>query len=130
MIRITMLMLCLVLAAAAAGRYQAEVDVRETRTELRRLEQAKRSEINEIKLLRAEIAYLESPERLSKIAAQMTELEPMAGDQLLTAGDFIVAFGDLAATAQSAPKTPGIPSTGHEDDIVRAVAVADLGAVR
>ncbi len=94
MIRVTMIFLCLILAAAAAGRYQAEVRVKEKREQLRTLESLKAKEIAEIKLLRAEIAYLESPNRLAVIAEKATTLKPLTGAQLLTADDFAVAFGE------------------------------------
>lgn len=94
MLRVTMLLLCLILAAAAAGRYKAEAAVRETREELRRLDRTKTQELTKIQVLRAEVAYLESPERLAAIAAKMTDLEPLTGAQLLTAEDFKVAFGE------------------------------------
>lgn len=94
MLRLTMILLCFVLAAAAAGRYKAEAAVRETRTELRQLDQAKTLEATKIQVLRAEVAYLESPERLGVIATKMTDLKPLSGAQLLTADDFKVVFGD------------------------------------
>ncbi len=102
MMRLTMILLCLMLAAAAAGRYQAEAAVRETRSELQRLDRAKIRELTEIQLLRAEVAYLESPERLAAIATKVTDLEPLSGAQLLTAEDFGVAF---SAGARPQPPT-------------------------
>lgn len=107
MLRITMLLLCLILAAAAAGRYKAEAAVRETRNELRQLEQTKSQELTRIQVLRAEVAYLESPERLAAIAEKMTNLEPLTGAQLMTADDFKVAFGD-GATPRTA-SSPALP---------------------
>lgn len=100
MLRVTMLLLCLILAAAAAGRYKAEAAVRETRDELRRLDRTKAQELTKIQVLRAEVAYLESPERLAAIATKMTDLEPLTGAQLLTAEDFKVAFGEQDAASR------------------------------
>lgn len=120
MLRLTLLLLCLILTGAAAGRYKAEAAVRETRGELRRLDSAKASELLKIQVLRAEVAFLESPERLSMIAEEMTDLEPLSGAQLLTAQDFQVAFGAAAgATAGS----------GGADKPV-AIAQADSSALR
>ncbi len=107
MLRITMLLLCLILAAAAAGRYKAEAAVRETRNELRQLEQTKSQELTRIQVLRAEVAYLESPERLAAIAEKMTDLEPLTGAQLMTADDFKVAFGD--GTTPGTASSPALP---------------------
>jgi hypothetical protein len=86
------MLLCLILAAAAAGRYRAEVAVRETRAEILRLERQKARAQEEIALLRAEIAYLESPERLAHLAATMTSLTPLTGAQFMTAREFVAAF--------------------------------------
>jgi len=102
MLKFTMLLLCLILAGAAAGRYKAEAAVRDMRGELRQLDGEKAAELSKIQVLRAEVAYLESPERLSAIAEKMTNLEPLTGAQLLTADDFHLAFGDGAAKPHAA----------------------------
>lgn len=119
MVRLTMIMLCFLLAAAAAGRYQAEVSVREAKREIEELDRAKTKELSEIQVLRAEIAYLESPERLAKIAERLTDLEPLSGSQLMTADEFIVAFGN----DEEAPMRPAQPDG---DVILHALAMADL----
>ncbi len=93
MMRLTMILLCFLLAAAAAGRYKAEAAVRESRIELRRLDRAKAQEVSAIQALRAEVAYLESPERLAGVADAVTNLKPLTGAQLMTAEDFVAAFG-------------------------------------
>lgn len=94
MIRITTIFLCLLLAAAAAGRYRAEVSVRETRMELEKLETSKLEEERSIQMLRAEVAYLESPERLAKIAKAKTDLRPSESGQTPNAQEFAAAFRD------------------------------------
>ena len=94
MLRISMLLLCLIVAAAAAGRYKADAAVREMRRELGRIDRAKADELSRIQALRAEVAFLESPENLSGIATKMTNLQPLTGAQLLTAQDFGLAFGE------------------------------------
>lgn len=125
MIRLSMFVFWLLLLAAVAGRYQAEVSVRDARAELKRLQQEKSEEIREIQILRAELAYLESPDRLAGLAERLTELEPLSGAQLLTADDFLLAFGDAgnaraARLDQRRDANPAAPS----------LAVADLGALR
>lgn len=119
MMRFTMILLCLVLAAAAAGRYQAEAAVRETRNDLRRLEQTKEKELSSIQLLRAEIAYLESPDRLAEIAESMTDLDPLSGSQLMTAEDFAVAFAKEAAKD---------PAAASGEIAIEVAALADYSA--
>ncbi|MEO1243562.1 MAG: hypothetical protein AAFX54_16765 [Pseudomonadota bacterium] len=120
MIRITTIFLCMLLAAAAAGRYRAEVSVKETRSELRRLETSKLEELRAIQMLRAEVAYLENPNRLSKIAQAKTDLRPSEREQLLTARQLAVIMnGDDAEVARSDDSAPG-------DVITNAIAMAQL----
>lgn len=119
MVRITMILLCLLLAGAAAGRYQAEVSVRETRREIQDLDRARAEELSQIQLLRAEVAYLESPDRLAQVAARVTDLEPLSGRQLMTADEFIASLGD-------APRAAAPLET---DIILHALAMADANPV-
>lgn len=90
--RFTTFLLCLILAAAAAGRYKAEIAVREAKNEARELERQKTEELSSIQVLRAEVAYLERPERLAEIAGMVTGLVPLSGAQLMTAEDLEIAF--------------------------------------
>jgi len=107
MLKFTMLLLCLILAGAAAGRYKAEAAVRDMRGEIRHLDGEKAAELSKIQVLRAEVAYLESPERLSAIAQKMTDLEPLTGSQLLTAEDFHLAFREGDAKPHAAAPAAG-----------------------
>ena len=118
MIRITTIFLCILLAAAAAGRYRAEESVRKARDDLQRLEFRKVEELSAVKMLRAEIAYLEGPARLAKIAEIRTDLRPSNRDQLLTARQFAASFGDEEIDAQS------LPGQRQNDTITNAVAMA------
>lgn len=120
MIRITTIFLCLLLAAAAAGRYRAEVSVRETRMELEKLETSKLEEERSIQMLRAEVAYLESPERLAKIAKAKTDLRPSDGEQTLNAQDFAAAFGDTEIYLDDDEAAP------QSDLILHALAMAPV----
>lgn len=96
MVRLTMLLLCLLLAAAAAGRYQAEIAVRESRKEIESLKAKRATELQQIQTLRAEIAYLENPERLAILASKLTDLKPVSASQLMSASEFRVAFSSEA----------------------------------
>jgi hypothetical protein len=120
MLRITMMLLCVILAAAAFGRYKAEVSVREARRELKAIEDAKARELSEIRMLRAEVAFLERPERLAKIAARYTDLHPLTGAQLATAEEFIAAVS-------AKPETKNEANRMEEDIIGRVLTVADAG---
>ena len=122
MIRLTMILLCLMLAGAVAGRYQAEVRVKQLKEDIRALERVKSKELTEIQLLRAEIAYLESPERLAVIAERTTSLAPLTGRQLLSAEEFVAVLGNEDRTDRPAP-----PS--DVDAILHAIAMADASSV-
>ncbi len=113
MMRITTLLLCLILAAAAAGRYKAEVAVQDAKSEVRALDRQKAEELSSIQVLRAEVAFLERPERLAQIAQAVTGLEPLTGAQLATADDLRFALAaDEALTL--APATTPVTVAGLE----------------
>jgi len=120
MIRIATIFLCLLLAGAAAGRYRAEVSVRETRSELQQLENTKIEEERTIQMLRAETAFLENPERLSKIADAKTTLRPSARSQILSAREFAAVFGDKDDAL------PSEPAPIDTDIIFNALAMASI----
>jgi hypothetical protein len=118
MMRFTTFLLCLILAAAAAGRYKAEIAVRETKSEARALDRQKAEELSSIQVLRAEVAYLERPERLAEIAQTYTGLAPLKGAQLMTAEDLELAFaaarGDAEASAQPVRPAAKVTVAGLE----------------
>lgn len=120
MIRIITLFLCVVLTAAAAGRYSADASVREAKQELERLDLERIEEARAIQVLRAEIAYLENPERLAKIAGLATELRPTALEQTHNARDFAALMGAEEAMPEiEAPKP-------NRDFIGDALAMAQM----
>jgi len=124
MIRITTIFLCLLLAAAAAGRYRAEVSVKETRSELKRLEISKVEEQRTIQILRADVAYLENPQRLSEIANTKTDLRPSERGQVLTAQEFAVLMNGEEFDEEVDPDfTPS-------DVITNAIAMAQISDVQ
>ena len=120
MIRVTTIFLCLLLAAAAAGRYRAEVSVKETRSELKRLELSKVEELRSIQILRADVAYLENPQRLAEIADAKTDLRPSEHGQILTAREFAVLMNGVDFDEEADPEfTPS-------DVITNAIAMAQI----
>ncbi len=121
MFRITTIFLCVLLAAAAVGRYRAEQSVQKTRMELERLETARLDELQQIQLLRAEVAYLENPERLAKIARAKTDLRPSEPVQIVSVQQFVVAMTGADALPID---TGGAPS----EAITNAIAMAQLSA--
>ena len=122
MIRVTTVFLCLLLAAAAAGRYRAEESVRHTKSAISEIETSKLEEARRIQMLRAEIAYLENPERLAKIAGAKTDLRPSESRQILSADEFVAFFGD----EEAAPAPAKTPVNG--DVILHALAMVSTSA--
>lgn len=122
MIRISTIFLCMLLAAAAVGRYRAEVSVKEARQEIERLDEAKIDEKRAIQMLRAEIAYLENPERLARIAEAKTDLRPSQGAQTLSARQFAAAFD-----ADEMLFDPNGQKPAEQDVILHALTMAQLG---
>ncbi len=123
MIRITTIFLCVLLAAAAFGRYRAEVSVRELREDIQQIETSQVEELRSIQMLRAEIAYLENPDRLAKVAGTKTDLRPSDSAQLVNAREFAVLLGDTDYVAEEAPAQEG-------DVILHALAMAQLTDVK
>ncbi|MEO1013808.1 MAG: hypothetical protein AAFX08_01335 [Pseudomonadota bacterium] len=92
--RLSLIILCIVLFAAAAGRYRAEASLRAVEREVALLEAERVAKGRAIQMLRAEIASLENPDRLARLAQAHTTLEPLSSAQFLTADDFLLALGD------------------------------------
>jgi hypothetical protein len=109
MMRLTTFLLCIILAAAAAGRYKAEVAVRDTKNEIRALDRQKTEELSSIQVLRTEVAFLERPERLAEIAGGVSSLAPLSGAQLMTAEDFEIAFAAATSRSGDAMSRPAAP---------------------
>lgn len=109
MMRFTTFLLCLILAAAAAGRYKAETAVRDAKSEIRALDRLKSEELSSIQVLRTEVAFLERPQRLTEIAGSVSGLAPLTGAQLMTAEDFEIAFAlTRARSGESAAPPPAV----------------------
>jgi len=118
MIRITTIFLCVLLAAAAFGRYRAEVSVRELREDIQEIETSQVEELRSIQMLRAEIAYLENPDRLAKVAGTKTDLRPSESAQLVNAREFAALIGDTDYVADEDAPAP--------DVILHALAMAQV----
>lgn len=122
MFRITTIMLCVFFIAAVAGRYSAEESVRSAEEELRRLDVEYAEEVRQVQMLRAEIAYLESPDRLAKIARSKTDLRPPAPDELLSPDEFVTAM--TGETEEALEKQRQAPL--NDAIIANAIAMAQL----
>lgn len=113
MIRLSTIFLGALLFTAAAGRYNAETAVRELDKKINELEAQRKAELREVQILRAELALLESPDRLAELARAHTDLVPASGSQMMTADDFLVAFGPPASIAPTTSPVPYGNSGGN-----------------
>ncbi|MEM1397240.1 MAG: hypothetical protein AAGH38_07310 [Pseudomonadota bacterium] len=91
--RISLIILCVVLFAAAAGRYSAEASTQALDRKISKLELQKARQERSIQMLTAEVAMLETPARLQQLAEEMTDLAPPSSDRLLAGREFFLAFG-------------------------------------
>ncbi|MGV6802428.1 MAG: hypothetical protein ACWA5L_10945 [bacterium] len=121
MIRLSTIFFCLLLAAAAAGRYQAEASVRADKKEMHRIEQKIEAEKQVINQLQMEVEVLESGARLAALTQQYLELEAVKPRQLHRLDD----FARIAGIAS--PQTPEPSYDEQADFIVNAIAMADFG---
>lgn len=120
MFRLTSIFLCALFLAAVAGRYSAEESVSAAQEALAQLDAEYADEARRVQMLRAEIAYLEGPERLAKVARATTDLRPPAPDALLSARQFRSAMiGEDTAPAPA-------PTPLHSDVIENAIAMVQL----
>ena len=120
MFRITSIFLCALFLAAVAGRYSAEESVSSAQEALERLEVEHAEEMRRVQMLRAEIAYLESPERLAKVARATTDLAPPEPGSLLTAQQF------KSAMVGDEDQQDGADAIPNDNVIENAIAVAAL----
>lgn len=121
MLRISTLFFCLLLAAAAVGRYKAEANVRADKAEIRSIESQIAAEEQKISELKLQVEVLESGPRLAQLASHRLDLVPARSAQLADARKFamLIEAGDAATIA---PR-----SRGNGDFIINAIAMADFG---
>lgn len=122
MIRLSTLFFCLLLAAAAVGRYKAEANVRADRAEIEAIEMQILEEEQRISELRLEVEVLESGPRLKQLAAGRLDLSPMRSTQLADAEQFasLVSIDGAAPRRNYTPRPDG-------DFIIDAIAMAGFG---
>lgn len=77
----------IVLAALAVGLYKAKTEAEDDRAEIVRLEAELRLEQDNIRVLRNEISFLESPERIAEIAEERLGLTPVDPLRVVTLED-------------------------------------------
>ncbi len=124
MMRISTIFFCVLLAAAAAGRYRAEASVRADKAEIDKIDAEIAEEERQISKLDLEVEVLESSARLSQLALHRLELTSVKPYQLHTADQF--------ARVISVDIPDPLPTRAQEteDFIVNAIAMADFAKTR
>ena len=105
--RLGMALLLLIGFALVAALYVVKTRTASAEQEVRRLEKALAQEEAAIAVLNAEIAHLESPERLRELSERYLELRPTTAGQMLTLDDLVVRVPrrpDEAVTTGEAPQ--------------------------
>lgn len=69
------------------GLYYVKIRAQSAKLEVARLERLVSEERVAVSVLRAEIAFLENPERISRLAQSELGLKPVGGDQIVTITD-------------------------------------------
>ena len=90
--RMTALLLFVIGVFLTVALYYVKTRAQSAKAEVKRLERQLTAEQAAMTVLRAEIAHLETPERLKSLAAQHLELEPTRADQNQTLVDIEAAF--------------------------------------
>lgn len=85
--------------------YLAKTLAGRERSEIARIERQLTAERNRIRLLKAEVAHLEQPERLERLSEAYLGMKPVAADREAAAEGLPV----IAGVAKPAPVTPAAP---------------------
>lgn len=118
MMRLSTIFFCILLAAAAAGRYRAEVNVRSDKVEIAKFQEMRAGEKEQIDRLRLDVRVLESAPRTAKLSRLYTDLEQLKPNQMQNSNEFlkVITPPNIAET---------IPSL-DEQYIVKAIAMVDF----
>ena len=119
---LTALVLTVYLAKTGAGDKRDDID---------RVEQQIETETAQIRLLRAEVAAEERPDRLEALASQYLGLQPASAKHEIDAEALadIAQLGHVAPTAKSAPATPQSPAVTPVSTPVAAARSPSLQSV-
>ncbi len=120
MSRILMLGAFVVFVSAAFMRYQTEAEVKQIHKDVARLQRVLESERTQTNILRAELAHLEEPARLARLAQIYTDLQPAEAAQVV---GLSVAVARLPLEASEAEAD--VPAEGGGGG-QRPMAVASL----
>jgi hypothetical protein len=105
MMRVVNTAAVMVTLALAFALYHIKYETQDEQHEIRRLTAELAEEQDAIQVLRAEWSLLNQPERLEKLVARHTQLQPLAPAQIVT-------MADLPARPKSLPGLEADPSLG------------------
>ena len=115
--------LTLLLAAAAAGRFHAEAEVRRSEREIERLDREADVLSANVERVRLDVEVLESAGRLSKLNASNLALGTVRAEQLLDDRSLAGVIG-LPSEGIESPVAPGVDVIGN------AIGMADPGLTK
>lgn len=120
MMKVMTFLLVGLLVLAAAGRFYAEAQVRESEREIARLEERAGALTGEIEKVRLDVEVLESASRLSKLNSSRLALGTVRAEQLLDDQEFARVIG---LPAEETHKESLVPA--NADIIGNAIGMAD-----
>ncbi|WP_017930983.1 cell division protein FtsL [Robiginitomaculum antarcticum] len=88
--RIGFALLILIGFGLVAALYITKTEAKSVGKDMERLQSDLQAEIYAIRVLEAEIAYLQNPARLSDLSRTYLELRPTKADQMITLDDLVV----------------------------------------
>ncbi len=91
------------------GLYYVKTRAQSARADVTRLERLVAAEQVALNVLKAEMAYLESPERVSRLAASELGLKPVAGEQIIDVESIDERFELVQADSR-------VPDEGARDE--------------
>ncbi len=90
--RMTAFILFVIGVSLTVGLYYVKTRAQSAKKEVRRLERLISQEEASLQVLKAEIAYLENPQRLMELSEQHLGLKPIANDNVISISDIAVRF--------------------------------------
>jgi len=90
--RMTAFILFIIGVSLTVGLYYVKTRAQSAQKEVRRLERLIVQEEASLRVLKAEIAYLENPARLKELSSQHLGLEPVDNNNVITMSDIAIRF--------------------------------------
>jgi len=90
--RMTAFILFVIGVSLTVGLYYVKTRAQSAKKEVRRLEHLISQEEASLRVLKAEIAYLENPARLKELSSEHLGLEPIDVEDVITVSDIAIRF--------------------------------------